>query len=117
VYEALYETARTSLAAGCAVIADAVFLQAHERRRIEAIAREAGARFHGVWLDAPPEVLRNRVAARHDDASDADERVVGLQLALDPGPIDWLRRVDANSPGGPDALQRALGLSVPRSAE
>lgn len=116
VYEALFDTARTSLAAGCAVIADAVFLQPHERRRIEAVAREAGAEFHGVWLEAPPEILRERIAGRRGDASDADERVLGLQLGLDPGPIDWLRRADAGGPGGSEALQRALGLSVPRPA-
>jgi hypothetical protein len=113
VYETLFDTARTCLAAGRPVIADAVFLQVHERRRIEAVAREAGAAFHGVWLDAPPDTLLERVASRRDDASDADARVVGLQLALDPGPIDWLRRADANTPGGPEALQRALGLPVP----
>jgi len=116
VYKALYETARTCLAAGCAVIADAVFLQPAERCGIEAVAREAGADFRGVWLDAPPDTLRRRIAGRRDDASDADERVLGLQLALDPGPIDWLRRFDANAPGGPDELQRALGLRRPRSA-
>jgi aminoglycoside phosphotransferase family enzyme/predicted kinase len=98
VYEALFDTARTSLAAGCAVIADAVFLQAHERRRIEAVTREVGADFHGVWLEAPPEILRNRIAARRGDASDADERVLGLQLALDPGPIDWPRRATIGDP-------------------
>ena len=112
VYEALYDTARTCLAAGSAVVADAAFLQRHERRRIEAVAREAGADFHGVWLEAPPETLRRRIAARRDDASDADERVLGLQLALDTGSIDWLRRADANDPGGPQAIRRALGLST-----
>jgi uncharacterized protein len=112
VYETLFETARTCLAAGQAVIADAVFLQARERRRIEAVAREHGVAFHGVWLEAPPEILRERVTARQGDASDADERVVGLQLALDPGPIDWLRGADANDPDGREALRQALAASV-----
>lgn len=116
VYEALFDTARTCLAAGCAVIADAVFLQGHERRRIEAVAREVGADFHGVWLEAPPETLRHRIAARRDDASDADERVLGLQLGLDPGPIDWVRRAEANPPCGPEALLRALGIPAPKSS-
>jgi len=114
VYEALYDTARTCLAAGSTVIADAVFLQGHERRQVEAVAREAGAGFHGVWLEAPPETLRRRVVARRDDASDADERVLGLQLAVDTGSIDWLRRADANDPGGPEAICRAMGLSTRR---
>jgi aminoglycoside phosphotransferase family enzyme/predicted kinase len=110
VYEALFEGARACLAAGRAVIADAVFLQADERRRIEAVARLCGAAFRGVWLEAPPETLRVRVAGRRDDASDADERVVGLQLALDPGPIDWLRSADANDPAGRQALRRSLSI-------
>ena len=110
-YQSLFDTARTCLAAGSAVIADAVFLRESERRSIEAVAREAGAAFRGVWLDAPPETLRERIAARRGDASDADERVLGRQLALDPGPIDWLRHADADSPGRPEALHRALGLS------
>jgi len=117
VYETLFETARAVLASGCAVIADAVFLQVDERRRIEAVARETGAAFHGVWLEAPPEILRSRVASRRDDASDADERVLGLQLALDPGPIAWPRRVEANGPGGRDALLEALRLSDPNPPE
>ena len=117
VYEALYDTARTCLAAGCAVVADAVFLQGHERRRIETVAREAGATFRGVWLEAPPETLRDRIAGRRDDASDADGRVLDLQLGLDPGPIDWLRRADANEPGSVEALQRSLELPVARGAD
>ena len=116
VYEAVCDTARTCLAAGCAVVADAVFLQGHERRRIEAVARGAGAKFHGIWLEAPPETLRDRIAGRHGDASDADERVLDLQLALDPGPIDWLRRTDASAPESVEALQRSLELPVPRGA-
>jgi hypothetical protein len=116
VYETMCEAARASLAAGCAVVADAVFLQAEERRRIQAIAREMGSGFHGVWLEAPPAVLRDRVAGRRDDASDADERVIDLQLALDPGPIDWPRRADANNPGAPEALLQGLGLSVTHPA-
>jgi aminoglycoside phosphotransferase family enzyme/predicted kinase len=116
VYQTLYDTARTCLAAGRAVVVDAVFLSGDERRRIEAIAREAGTEFHGVWLEAPPETLRDRLAARRDDASDADARVLDFQLALDPGPIDWLRPADANGPGGPEALRRALGLPAPWNA-
>ncbi len=113
VYETLFETARAVLAAGCAVVVDAVFLQVEERRRIEAVAREAGAAFHGVWLEAPPAILRSRLATRRDDASDADERVLAVQLAADPGPLAWLRYAEANRPDGRDALLEALRLSHP----
>jgi predicted kinase len=74
------------------------------------VGAKAGVPFHGVWLEAPPEVLLSRIADRREDASDADARVLELQLAEDPGEIAWLRRSDANAPGGPAAVQRALGL-------
>jgi len=117
VYDALFATAATCLNAGRAVIADTVFLLASERRRIEAVAAEAGAAFHGLWLEAPADTLRQRVAARRNDASDADERVVDLQLAQDPGPIDWLRRDNANTSAGLALLRSALGLSEADAAD
>lgn len=111
VYDQLFVTARACLAAGRAVIVDAVFLKPEERTRIGALAAAAGAAFHGVWLEAPADTLRDRIAARYGDASDADARVLGLQLEQDPGPIAWLRRSDANAPGGVANLQRRLGLA------
>ncbi len=106
VYAELCATATTVLAAGWSVIADAVFLRPHERAEIAAVARAAGADFRGVWLEAPEETLRGRIAGRVGDASDADARVLGLQLAADPGPIDWLRTAAMNL----DALWIRLGL-------
>lgn len=48
---------------------------------VEGLALEAGVRFAGVWLQSDPEVLRQRVAARTGDASDADLAVLEAQLA------------------------------------
>jgi predicted kinase len=45
-------------------------------------------------LEAASEVLSARIAARRDDASDADTAVLRKQLAYDLGKMDW-RRVDA----------------------
>lgn len=40
-----------------------------------------GVPFAGLWLTAPPDVLRGRVSAREGDASDADIGVLNQQLA------------------------------------
>ena len=50
----------------------------------------AGVQFAGVWLQSDPDVLRQRVAARTGDASDADVAVLEKQLAAaPPPPADW----------------------------
>ena len=94
VYGALYDGARQVLDCGHAVIADAVFARPDERA---AIAAAGGDRFDAVWLEAPPDILKSRVASREDDVSDADIRVVDRQTAFDVGEIAW-RRVDASAP-------------------
>ena len=89
VYGRLFEDAQTALAAGVAVVLDAVFLKPEERSAAEALARTAEVPFDGVWLDAPPQVMAERVAARTGDASDADVAVLKAQLERDPGVIGW----------------------------
>jgi uncharacterized protein len=89
VYSILEDKARAALAAGHSVIVDAVFAKPEERVAIEAVARETGRAFVGLWLDAPPKTLMDRVDARRGDASDADRRVVKEQLDYDLGPIAW----------------------------
>lgn len=91
VYERLRTLARRVLAAGQSVIVDAVHARPDERDAIEAVAREAGAVFEGVWLEAPQAELVRRVQARTGDASDADAAVVRQQLAYDLGEIRWCR--------------------------
>jgi predicted kinase len=92
VYAAMFGAAREALAAGRAVVLDAAFLRPDERAAAEHLAREAGVPFEGLWLEASPEVLRARVAARTGDASDADVAVLDRQLAFDVGAIGWERR-------------------------
>jgi len=96
VYDQLFGDAALALKAGRSVVLDAVFLKPEERARAQALAVSAGVAFQGVWLEAPPEILRARVAARVNDASDADVAVLETQLSRDTGPIDW-RRVDTVS--------------------
>jgi predicted kinase len=102
VYAILEDKARAALAAGHSVIVDAVFAKPEERAAIEAVARDVGLRFAGLWLDAPADTLIERVDQRRGDASDADRRVVKEQLGYDLGPIAWCR-VDASG-----SLSRSL---------
>ena len=113
-YEAVYEEARVALAAGRSVIADAVFAQPEERAAIARTASEAGVPFHGLWLDAVPRVLEQRVTGRRNNVSDATAEVVRLQLQYELGEIDWAR-LDSSGEGD-DTLQAAcalLGVQTP----
>jgi aminoglycoside phosphotransferase family enzyme/predicted kinase len=96
VYAEMQRTARHCLEAGWAVILDAAFLTLAERDAAQHVGAELRLPLHGLWLDAPAELLRQRVRDRRDDASDADETVLDGQLALDVGEIRW-RRVNAAS--------------------
>jgi predicted kinase len=109
VYDELFRDARLTLAGGRSVVVDAVFLKPEQRARAEALAKSVDVAFQGVWLEAPPEVLRARVAARVNDASDADVAVLESQLARDTGDIAW-RRVDTVSAFEDEA--RALAESM-----
>lgn len=96
VYDELFRDAELVLKAGRSVVVDAVFIKPEQRARAEALAARLDVAFQGVWLEAPPEVLRARVAARVNDASDADVAVLESQLSRDTGDIAW-RRVDTVS--------------------
>jgi aminoglycoside phosphotransferase family enzyme/predicted kinase len=91
VYATLTREAGLVLKAGRSVILDAVFLKPAERVAAETAARDADVTFQGVWLDVPPEVMKQRLAARTGDASDADAEVLERQLQRDPGEIGWRR--------------------------
>jgi predicted kinase len=99
VHAELFAIAGRALTGGWPVIIDAVFLDPARRAQAEAVATRCGVPFEGVWLEAPPEVLRARVAARSGDASDADLAVLERQLARDAGPVTW-RVQSLQSEGG-----------------
>jgi hypothetical protein len=112
VYETIRTEAAAALAAGAAVVADAVFGRPEERHAIEAVARAAGLPFDGLWLEAPPATLAARVESRRADASDADAAVVRRQLEQPTGAITW-RRIDASGDASQTeaAARKALGLA------
>lgn len=97
VYSRVLARARSALMAGHSVIIDAVSAKPEERAEIEELARDAQVPFEGIWLEAEAGVIKDRVSARKDDASDATIAVVEQQLRYDTGEITW-RRVAASGP-------------------
>jgi predicted kinase len=116
VYEVLANKARRALAAGHSVIVDAVFAGAGEREKLSAVAQTTDVPMTGLWLEAPPDALRSRVATRRGDASDATVDVVERQLGYDLGDVAWVR-VDAGLDADRtfDAACQALTLAPHRS--
>jgi predicted kinase len=105
VYTRLAERAEMALRAGHSVVVDAVFAGPDERAMVEEVARRCAARFDGLWLEAAPDLLQARVAARKADASDATPQVVERQLGYDLGEIGWHRLTAAGDPA--QVLSRA----------
>ncbi len=86
VYTMCRKRALMALEGGHSVIVDAVHAKKEEREAIAEIAARAGAFFTGIWLDAPAETMRQRIAARSGDVSDATPAVLDEQLSFDLGP-------------------------------
>lgn len=89
VFTIMRQDATRALGAGWPVILDATHMDPAARQAAEAVAKAAGAPFCGLWLEAPADVLRQRVGGRDKDISDADLAVLEKQLAVDVGDIGW----------------------------
>jgi predicted kinase len=89
VYSRIFEVASDTLASGYSLIADAVFGTVEERQEIEKAAQRRGVAFKGLWLEGPPALLEQRIAARHGDASDATPDVLHAQLSFVSVPQSW----------------------------
>ena len=92
---ALLDMARTALAGGHAVVADATFLDPALRTRMEAAADTVP--FKGLWLHVPLDTLERRIAARSGDASDATIAVLHAALPRSAPPRDW-QLIDTDAP-------------------
>lgn len=115
VYSRLRDLTAAALRAGRNVIVDATFLREEERKEIERIGARTGVPFQGLWLEAPIDVLRNRIRERRHDASDATIEVVEAQATQAPGAIAW-QRIDASQPIDV-TVARCLGVlekAIPR---
>ena len=84
VFAELNHLASVALEAGHSVILDAVFQRAEERAALP-------PQIIGLWLEAPLDVMRARIAARRGDASDATPAVLEAAAQRDPGLITWYR--------------------------
>lgn len=94
-FEEIYRRTDEALQSGKTVIADAVFIQHIQRQKLQEIAQNNNATFVGLWLEAPAEKLKHRVDNRFGDASDADSKIVDLQLSFNQKQISW-NRLDAS---------------------
>lgn len=94
VYREMAWRADLILAEGGSVVADAVFDRADHRELIEKVAADRAVQFTGVWLEADPDILWQRVAARRGGSSDATVDILARQLDRKTHPGHW-RMVDA----------------------
>lgn len=110
-YRAMLDTVAALLRAGRSVVADAVFAREDERNSIEHVAAQCGVPFNGLWLEADPEIARQRVRTRKGNVSDATVEVLERQFAYDLGLMRW-SRIDTS--GSKDealaAGRRTLGV-------
>lgn len=118
-YRDLAAAAATTLANGQAVIADAVFHRPHEREQIMQIASDLALPFDGVWLQCDEATRVARVAARRDDASDADTTIARAQSAyslpnLDESSTKW-HTLDASA--GHDEVIRQVREMLLKTAQ
>ncbi len=105
VYACVREEAGRCLDAGWCVIADAVFDRVQDRSALADVAKTRSTNFNGYWLEAAPDVLTARVAARTNDPSDADVSVLRAQIKrynqqasnMDWTPLDARKAADASA--------------------
>ena len=79
-YRRLIECALSVLSAGYSAIIDAAFLKSEQRLPFQQLAEQLGAGYIILEVTASAEVLRQRIAARKNDVSDADLDVLNYQL-------------------------------------
>jgi uncharacterized protein len=89
VYRTMLARGEALLKQGVSVVFDAAFLRWDERDLVPALAAASGARFCGLFLEAPSHIRVQRIASRAPDASDAGRDVALRQDSFDIGALDW----------------------------
>jgi len=115
VYAEVRRKAGMALAAGSSVIADAVHARREERGAIAATARDAGARFDGLWFDVPVTIRIERIKNRANDASDATAQVALRQAHTDLGDVSW-PRIQASGEASATVRDALGALAIPPRA-
>ena len=94
-YQAVYDMAADVLETGHSVIADCVFSKPEERAAIAEVAKDMDVPFDGFWLEASPDIMKERVTQRTNNPSDADAAVVQMQLGYELGEVGW-HKIDSS---------------------
>jgi uncharacterized protein len=116
-YKHLHDLAQQHLESGFAVIVDATFLNAGALKTFKGLGEALGVPSVLVRCEAPEAVLRDRVRARQNaasDPSDADEAVLEAQLRAKvplPGAPGVILTPETSEASALAALKRALGVT------
>lgn len=95
VYEEMLARVEQHLASGDPVILDATFYKDDLRLPFEILARSKGIPLVKMWVEAPVEVIKERVSSKRED-SDADFSVYQkLAAAFEPPSTPYLKLVSA----------------------
>lgn len=89
IYDRIIQRAHDILKTGHSVLIDVTFLAPADREKAASLATGMDVAVARFWLDAPLDVLIERVTARRGDASDANAAVVRTQYASAVRPKDW----------------------------
>jgi uncharacterized protein len=110
VYARLAEKARRTLAAGHAVIIDAVFAASQERADIAKLAQACGVGLRAMFLTAPLATRSQRLEKRIGDASDATAEIARSQESYPLDNIEW-PVIDASG-SAEETLARVKGTVI-----
>jgi len=115
VFSAMAAHAALVLNSGYSAILDGVYGDPASRHRIAQVAGEAKVPFDAFWLQAPGDVLSERIRFRRLDASDATEEVLRQQLKTLTGPDDWIALDGGQEPGRvlESACRQLIGTGYP----
>jgi len=112
IYKQLLKKVEFAASATYPIIVDAAFIIKDQQIAIEQIARNAGIPFQGFWLEASPDILRERINARVGDASDATAAVLEKQYRKFSGHNQW-SSVDTSGTVDENLEQLVARLSIP----